>query len=122
MFLDFIYSDNIHTPLVPGSNDVVELLLVADEYEMPRLRSICEAGMATGESDMEYVNPSYSHHTRVLYLLYPFIYTFMTIFTPMHTRYTYQLVYIHHMYTIYTPNTLNTHPLNTHPIYTLYSP
>ena len=54
MFLDFIYSDNIHTPLVPGSNDVVELLLVADEYEMPRLRSICEAGMATGEVDMEY--------------------------------------------------------------------
>ena len=66
------------------------------------------------------------HSIHPLYTLYiPFTYPLYTLYTlciHLYSRtstYVHPLyMYIHHIYTIYTPNT----PLNTHPIHALYTP
>jgi alpha-tubulin suppressor-like RCC1 family protein len=47
--LEFLYTDTIRGRLDPTSNEVKDLLVLSEEYKLPRLKSICESAMS-GES------------------------------------------------------------------------
>merc|ERR1711871_201039 len=44
--LEFLYTDTIRGRLDPTSNEVKDLLVLSEEYKLPRLKSICESAMS----------------------------------------------------------------------------
>jgi hypothetical protein len=54
--IEFIYTDTVRGRLDPTSNEVKDLLVLAEEFKLPRLRSICESAMS-GESGALQVAP-----------------------------------------------------------------
>jgi len=45
VLLEFMYTDDVFTRLLPGEDLVRNVLRASEEYGMPRLRSICQAAI-----------------------------------------------------------------------------